>query len=455
VIGAHRRRLRALLLAAGAALSVVLIVALAVFVTRDDNSPPRVNSVPSPTAPRNELHLPAYVRSDCPEATPKADGVPRAIAEQLVARTRAQLLASTPSANEVRVVPSDLDLGQFELQVLIGDRFYCPDQPMLWQGVPVLFTLGVGTPPPPATGAAIVTGARDGLDVRALDGRLTSHLASEPVVSTDQRVGRFAIVQSANSWSLVSASDGRVMKLAGWQHVWAGAFGNSVWVASGSVLQELDLQGNAIGAPREIRPGRSLTQTPRAVISGLITYRGSPTGPTLEVWDPVTDRVEYAIGHAYDVLDTYNDPATGSSSIAWVPRDCPEAGTRLCDLAITSLPDGTTRMVPAPAGTFGFLAGGAFSPDGRTFAAFLHAGASLAQPAAELALVDAATGSLHRVAGSHVALGQPRAFASWTPDGAQIYFGGAGVAIGVYAAGDAAATQSSIPPTYGLTIVPV
>jgi hypothetical protein len=442
------------LLGVGAVLSVLLLVSLAVFVNRGDTNPPRVNSVPSPTAPRNELHLPAYVRSDCPQATPKLDGVPRAIAERLVAGTRSQLLASIPSANEVRVVPSDLELGQFELQVLIGDRFYCPDEPMLWQGVPVLFTLGVTTPQPALTGAAIVTGGRDGLDVRALDGRLTSHLASDPVVATDQRIGRFAIVESASSWSLVSAFDGRVMKLAGWEQAFAGAFGDSVWVATGSLMQELDLQGNAISKPRQLPVGRSLTQTARAVAAGVLTYRIGPAGPALEVWDPVTDRVEYAIGHAYDVLDAYNDPVNGTSSIAWVPRDCAEAATRFCDLAITSLPTGATRLVPAPAGTFGFLSGGSFSPDGRTFAAFLHTGESFAQPAADLALVDVASASLQRIGASRVAVGQPSAFAAWSPDATQVYFGGTGTTISAYRIGEAAAAPTSIPPNYGMVIVP-
>ncbi len=112
------------------------------------------------------------------------------------------------------------------------------------------------------------------------------------------------------------------------------------------------------------------------------------------------------------------------TTVAWIATDpCSDVE---CPLHMTDTSTGADRVVLPPPGHHGFEPGGAFSPGGQRIAAFV-AGAFDNHPVAQLAMVDVGAATSRVVAGSDVEVGEPRGFATWTPDGVYALFcGGSG-----------------------------
>jgi WD40 repeat protein len=191
-----------------------------------------------------------------------------------------------------------------------------------------------------------------------------------------------------------------------------------------------------------------------AVAEGLITFRQDGTDRWLETWDPNTETVVHTIGNAWTVVAVHTDAGTGTSVVAWIPTSCPARSTGFCDLSLTELPSNRTHTIAAPVNSFGFMGGGAFSPDGRTLAAMIDVSSRFAaDPRGQLVLVDTMSDELRRVAGSTLIIGEPYAYVVWTPDGSQLVFGGLDDTAKIYRLTDSVARDTKIPGSYSLTIV--
>ena len=134
---------------------------------------------------------------------------------------------------------------------------------------------------------------------------------------------------------------------------------------------------------------------------------------------------------------------------------------QLEDLVLTDTSTGSHQTVPAPAGTLGFVGGGAFSPDGSELAAFVQLnhvlGPGLNGQVMELVIIDTATARLHQIGGSWSNYGEPYGFATWSPDGRWAFFGGFSMGppirgvlnhLGAYALGTTTATELRLPADY-------
>jgi hypothetical protein len=207
---------------------------------------------------------------------------------------------------------------------------------------------------------------------------------------------------------------------------------------------------------REVAPGRAAAAAPAAggalplgrrpvaaTPGGLLVQLVGPVGG-LAIWDPATGRLgrRLAGGTPPTVV------AASGRAVAWVEGSA---------LHLADLMSGRDRMVAPPAGSEGFAAPGAFSPDGRTLAAVTRVGFST-RPALALVAVDRA--SAVRVAGSDGALSDRCSpCLAWAPAGDWVFFSrlGPGFAIGAYRLGRARAVTvpvdvpGSYPPSFAAT----
>jgi hypothetical protein len=176
---------------------------------------------------------------------------------------------------------------------------------------------------------------------------------------------------------------------------------------------------------------------------GLLVQLVGPGGG-LAVWDPRTGRLgrRLAAGTPLKVV------AASGRTVAWVERSALHLG----DLA-----SGRARVVPVPPGADGFAAPGAFSPDGRTLAAFTSVGFST-RPALALVAVDRAAAV--RVPGSEGALADGcTPCVAWSPAGDWVFFSrlGPGFGVGAYRPGRARAVAVQVdvpfafPPSFATT----
>jgi hypothetical protein len=143
-----------------------------------------------------------------------------------------------------------------------------------------------------------------------------------------------------------------------------------------------------------------------------------PGGAVLAVWDPGRGEVT-VVGRARAVIDSYTPAGERYSLLAWLPADCGPSGR--CPVKITNTATQSVRTVRSPR-LDGFAMGGSFSRDGSQLALFLNADA---EQAAQLALVDLATGTVQVATEPRLALGIDIAWARWLPDGAHLIVGAA------------------------------
>jgi hypothetical protein len=196
----------------------------------------------------------------------------------------------------------------------------------------------------------------------------------------------------------------------------------------------INTSGARLGGPWPVPAGYSLTDPPRATATGIAittpVTQSTPGPVQLALWDPRSGLVR-RLGPMQGLIDT---AARASRDLMAWTRDSGrvaegtwryqgrfvEGSYHLSDVVVYDTATGASRVVPAPAGSLGFIGGGAFSPDGSKLAAFVQLnhvlGPGLNGQVMELVIIDTATGKLHQVRGSRAEYGEAYGFATWSPD---------------------------------------
>ncbi|GAC1366439.1 MAG: hypothetical protein NVSMB32_10760 [Actinomycetota bacterium] len=192
------------------------------------------------------------------------------------------------------------------------------------------------------------------------------------------------------------------------------------------------------------------------VSSGYLLWHATGVG-YLQVWLPpapaagtkAPGRFVRSLGVASAVIGLHAD------SVAWLATDgCESAGE--CPLHITDAFSGVDQTVAPPPGRAGYLAGGGFSPDGGTLAAFvadpLGAHLTLVRPDASKPASAVAGFTARRIDGGLVQTESPAATAVWTPDGTRVFFCGVNGTMHVLRIGDAAASSIDQPSSSSFAV---
>ena len=238
----------------------------------------------------------------------------------------------------------------------------------------------------------------------------------------------------------------------------------------GGTVSLLSNSGTVVGGPWTVPSGYALTYPPRSTASGIVVEKViappiSPTAsltasPTLAIWNLRTGSIGHVLDLGAGLIDTMT--ADGHTTVAWLRElrgRCFYPGGD-CQLVLTDLTTGLDRVI-APTGSLGFLGGGAFSPDGTKIAAFIHLdhilGPGLNGQVMKLVIVDVATGIVRPVPGSIAEYGEPYGFATWSPDGRWVFFGGFSQPggkvlhhVGAYRIGTTRATELGLPQDYSV-----
>ena len=296
--------------------------------------------------------------------------------------------------------------------------------------------------------------------------------------------GGCAIVRAGNSL-FVGEADGiyrldrpryRATKIANGEIVFPATVPGRLFVASGSPAEPqgdnvhlITTTGKDLGGPWPTPQGYWIASPPRATTEGIVVQKViapiSPSAlpaasPTLAIWNPMTG----SIGHVFDLGASLIDTTTvdGHTTVAWLRElrgHCFYPGED-CQLVLTDLTTGLDRVI-APPGGLGFIGGGAFSPDGKTLAAFTLVHSNLTNDTMQLALIDVGTGQVSPVSKSTGQFGEPYGFATWSPSGQSVFFGGVGqirtsfqeLRIGAYQIGASSATALPFPVNYSAVAV--
>jgi hypothetical protein len=156
-----------------------------------------------------------------------------------------------------------------------------------------------------------------------------------------------------------------------------------------------------------------------AVANGFVVQSSDAPNPSnpadLAIWNPRTGRVK-VLGRAEGAISAYTPRGAGYSLLAWMPASC-----RFPDCRITITNTGTTasRTLRSPLG-YGFVLGGAFSPDGRELAVFVNNGPQPGGETAELAIVNTATGAVRLVPSVRMSVGEDADWVQWLPGGGRL-----------------------------------
>ena len=242
--------------------------------------------------------------------------------------------------------------------------------------------------------------------------------------------------------------------------------------------------GNRVGGPWPVPDGYDVPSF--AVSNGIVLTRSqgfTTPGPwPVAVWNPVTGTLDQIgtteqgaiVGYAgggHGLLATEVDSGRSTQGVWRYHGHTVQGEFQLDDLVITDTVTGSRVLVPAPAGTLGFIGGGAFSPDGSELAAFVQLnhvlGPGLNGQVMELVVIDTATGQLHQIPGSWTEFGESFGFATWSPNSRWVFFGGivtpnslnppdTRVAdhLDAYAIGTSSAVQLRLPPDYSAVTAP-
>ena len=198
------------------------------------------------------------------------------------------------------------------------------------------------------------------------------------------------------------------------------ADGKSILVEVDAQLVQRTLDGASTGGPWPIPEGYNLTSPARATAAGvLVETTANAFIRQLAEWQPATGAVR-ALGPYNDLIDAYTSPSGSSTVVA--RTDCDDDFP--CWLLLTDTATGHVTRVDSPIPGNGFYGGGAFSPDGSQLAVFVATNTGTTNPAAKLAVVDVATGQLRLIDGSETPVGEPYGYASWSPSGGWVFFGG-------------------------------
>ncbi len=269
------------------------------------------------------------------------------------------------------------------------------------------------------------------------------------------RLGRYLFVSQPRILRVDTAT-GQVQDLGAGLLVFPHPDGASLYVVvsrdatastTATTVERIDVNGRVLGGPWTIPAGQVLSSPPRAVTGGILTQTNqNAQDHTLSVWDPATARLS-PVGRFRDVIDTYTSPGAAESLVAYTAAGCPTVG---CGLMIARLPGGPTRRIAAPRGAPGFIGGGAFSPDGDQLAVFVDRIPETVNPGGNLVIVNASTAAATVIAGSTLGFGEPYGFATWSPNGNWVYFGGNSPTLKAHYRDSPDAIDLSLPAYYSV-----
>lgn len=217
-------------------------------------------------------------------------------------------------------------------------------------------------------------------------------------------------------------------------------------------LHAISGDGTVVGGPWTVPDGYELTEPPqRAVPHRGVLVQTDENAPdhTLAIWHPDTGALTN-VASVRHLIDVYVRPDQ-TWIAAFVSAGCHNTG---CTIALADFDHGQTTVVQSPTGESGFYAGGAFSPDGTTLAAFAATTAGTSNPGAELALIDVTHGTARLIDDSYVPVGEPYGFATWSPGGNWLYFGGLSEKVKAHHRGAHDAVALNLDPVYGTIVAP-
>ena len=243
--------------------------------------------------------------------------------------------------------------------------------------------------------------------------------------------------------------------------VFAGPNSNELYVASvsagapqGDYLRRITTEGEPLAGPSAVPDGHWLTSPPRAVPGGILLE--SPPNSfesSIKMWDPASGRIT-TVGDGTRVIDVA-PRRDDTVLLARTGRDC---RFEFFDLLLTEPARGETRRVAPPGNDLEFIGGGGFSPDGTKLAAFsaLNRGVSGGSDGGrrmQLVIVDVASGTVTPIDGSVGEFGEGYGFATWSPDGKWVFFGGLDDRAGAHRAGTVDAVRLPVPAAYSMVAV--
>ena len=163
---------------------------------------------------------------------------------------------------------------------------------------------------------------------------------------------------------------------------------------------------------------------PISVAGGILVQSARPgvsaTPARFGLWDPATGHIR-ALGRDWGLIDAHTAPEGHSSLLAWLPSTCDD-GRGCGALEIADTATGRTLTVHSPL-PYGFDIGGAFSPGGSFLAVFVKTNSGAVNPAMQLAIVNARTGSLQLIPGVQGEIGESIGWARWLPGGTSVLAG--------------------------------
>lgn len=144
----------------------------------------------------------------------------------------------------------------------------------------------------------------------------------------------------------------------------------------------------------------------------------------LSLWTPTQPPTRAPYEGGRYLIGSYRNAT--SDLDAWIRASCAEP---FCGLVITDRRTGAQREVLAPPGTFGFIGGGGFSPDGTKLAALAATRGSLVGgiPGGrqmQLVVIDVATTAATLIDEPRGEFGEDYGYAVWSPDGHWVFYGG-------------------------------
>lgn len=258
------------------------------------------------------------------------------------------------------------------------------------------------------------TGQRKTMRPPELDGVVVTHIERTDSNHVIVTAGGRAYLGSVTDTSITDLGPGDLALHAG---------GDRVWLVRDNRVSQMTTDGRLVLPATALPDGYMIADPPVASPSRLVLEQDqSPTagqGRRMIVWTPV-DREITELERVNHVIDIGGPPV--APTVAWVPVGCEMQAA--CELHLLNLASGEERVIDGPAGTHGFIGGGEFSPDGSTLAVFAATGrTSDLDPRATLAVIGLRDGTVQLV-GESFPVGEPRGWASWTPSGGALAFGG-------------------------------
>lgn len=300
----------------------------------------------------------------------------------------------------------------------------------------------------------LVDASSDRVLVVPLDGRPRHPVPGLPAGTPDAMMAvgpSFVVAVSGTVYSVASAVSGTAQRVGPgdgvFPSVWPDVFGYGAGAKgpTGTSTTSLAVASTSSPVPLSLRLPAGYRPVAHLGSDLLVSGPLSATKPMLRLWslDPSPGGTfTRTFGLSRYVVGTF------STTVAWLAADgCSDQGE--CPLHITDVVAGTDRTVAPPPDHQGFLPGGAFGPGGGHIATFV-AGTPANHPVAQLAIVDAGAATSSVVAGSDVQVGEPRGFATWTPEGAYVLFCGITGGLRAWNLRDGTVLQTDVPASYDI-----